>query len=70
VQSQWCNDGNAFGLGHDADPIAAPPDREVAHLIGGDPPRFAAPLRSFVECRGGEYLVVPPVSALRALPEL
>jgi hypothetical protein len=29
-----------------------------------------SPLRSYVECRGGEYLVVPAISALRALPAL
>ena len=49
---------------------AGPPAREVRHIIEGDPPRVAAPLRSYVECRGGEYLVVPSISALRALPAL
>jgi Dyp-type peroxidase family len=70
VQTQWCNDGNAFGLGREADPISGPSGTEVRHLIEGDPPRVAAPLRSCVECRGGEYLVVPAISALRALPTL
>ena len=70
VQTQWCNDGNAFGLGREADPISGPPGSEVRHIIEGDPPRVAAPLRSYVECRGGEYLVVPAISALRALPGL
>jgi Dyp-type peroxidase family len=70
VQSQWCNDGNAFGLGREADPITGPAGSEVRHIIEGDPPRVVAPLRSHVECRGGEYLVVPSVSALRALPSL
>jgi Dyp-type peroxidase family len=69
VQSQWCNDGNAFRLGHEPDPIASPPGRELRHVIEGDPPRFVA-LRSYVACRGGEYLVVPGIRALRALPEL
>ena len=70
VQTQWCNDGNAFGLGREADPISGPPGRELRHIIEGEPPRVAAPLRSYVECRGGEYLVVPAISALRALPAL
>jgi Dyp-type peroxidase family len=70
VQSQWCNDGNAFGLGREADPITGPAGSQVRHIIEGDPPRVAAPLRSYVECRGGEYLVVPAISALRALPAL
>ena len=70
VQTQWCNDGNAFGLGREADPISGPAGSEVRHVIEGDPPRVASPLRSYVECRGGEYLVVPAISALRALPDL
>ena len=70
VQSQWCNDGNAFGLGREADPITGPAGGEVRHIIEGDPPQVVAPLRSYVECRGGEYFVVPAVSALRALPAL
>ena len=70
VQTQWCNDGNAFGLGREADPISGPSGREVRHIIEGEPPRVAAPLRSYVDCRGGEYLVVPSISALRSLPGL
>ena len=70
VQTQWCNDGNAFGLGREADPISGPSGREVRHIIEGEPPRVASALRSYVECRGGEYLVVPAISALRALPGL
>ena len=70
VQTQWCNDGNAFGLGREADPISGPPGRELRHIIEGEPPRVASALRSYVECRGGEYLVVPAISALRALPGL
>jgi Dyp-type peroxidase family len=70
VQSQWCNDGNAFRLGREADPITGPPGRAVTHLIEGKPPQVVSPLRSYVECRGGEYLYVPSISALRALPGL
>ena len=70
VQTQWCNDGNAFGLGREADPITGPPGREVRHIIEGEPPRVATALRSYVECRGGEYFVVPAISALRSLPGL
>ncbi len=70
VQTQWCNDGNAFGLGREADPISGPSGREVRHIIEGEPPRVAAALRSYVDCRGGEYFVVPSISALRSLPGL
>ncbi|HEX7298755.1 MAG TPA: Dyp-type peroxidase, partial [Solirubrobacteraceae bacterium] len=70
VQSQWCNDGNAFGLGREADPLTGPAGRQMRHLIEGRPPRVVSPLRSCVECRGGEYLLVPGLAALRALPGL
>jgi len=70
VQSQWCNDGNAFGLGAQADPVTGPAGATVAHIIEGTPPRVVSPLRSCVECRGGEYFLVPSIAALRALPGL
>lgn len=70
VQSQWLNDGNAFGLGAESDPVSGPADAETGHLIGGHPPRIVAPLRTHVACRGGEYLFVPSIAALRALPAL
>jgi Dyp-type peroxidase family len=70
VQSRWLNDGNAFGLGAETDPISGPPTARTRHLIGGSPPRIASPLRTHVACRGGEYLFVPSIAALRALPAL
>jgi Dyp-type peroxidase family len=70
VQSQWLNDGNAFGLGAEPDPISGPPGHETRYMIEGDPLRMASGLRTCVECRGGEYLFVPSVAALRALPAL
>jgi Dyp-type peroxidase family len=70
VQAQWCNDGNAFGLGAEPDPIAGPAGREMRHVIEGRPPRFVSLMRTHVECRGGEYLLVPSIGALRALGRL
>ncbi len=70
VQSQWCNDGNAFGLGAQPDPITGPAGATVAHMIEGAPPHVVSPLRSCVQCRGGEYFFVPSIAALRALPGL
>jgi Dyp-type peroxidase family len=70
VQSQWCNDGNAFGLGAQPDPITGPAGGIAAHMIEGAPPQVVSPLRSCVECRGGEYFFVPSIAALRALPGL
>ena len=68
VQTQWCNDGNAFKLGREADAIAGP--GEATFMIGGEPPQLVSPLRSCVQCRGGEYLFVPGIAALRALQAL
>jgi Dyp-type peroxidase family len=70
VQAQWCNDGNAFGLGAEPDPIAGPAGREMRHVIDGRPPRFVSLMRTHVDCRGGEYLLVPSIGALRALARL
>ena len=70
VQQQWCNDGNAFGLGHEPDPIAGPEHVPARALVATSPPRITEPLHSYVACRGGEYLVVPSLRALRALPGL
>jgi Dyp-type peroxidase family len=70
VQQQWCNDGNAFGLGHEPDPIAGPEHVAARALVATSPPRITEPLHSYVACRGGEYLVVPSLRALRALPAI
>jgi Dyp-type peroxidase family len=70
VQERWCNDGNAFGLGDEPDPLVGPAGRPARHVVEGSPPRFVSLMRSCVECRGGEYLFVPSIAALRALPAL
>ena len=70
VQRQWCNDGNAFGLGHEPDPIAGPPETPARAIVAAGPPVVAGPFRGCVTCRGGEYLVAPSRRALRALPSL
>ena len=67
VQAQWCNDGNAFGLGHDRDWLLGDNDGSGKMTINGDPPFFLTPQPSFVTARGGEYLFVPGLDALRAL---
>jgi Dyp-type peroxidase family len=70
VQQRWCNDGNAFGLGAEPDPLVGPAGRPARHIVEGKPPRFVSLMRSCVACRGGEYLLVPSIGALRALPAL
>jgi Dyp-type peroxidase family len=67
VQAQWCNDGNAFGLGHDRDWLLGDNDGTGKMTINGSPPFFLSPQPSFVTARGGEYLFVPGLDALRAL---
>ena len=48
----------------------APPAARCATSSRAIRRSVVSPLRSYVECRGGEYLVVPAISALRALPAL
>jgi hypothetical protein len=67
VQARWCNDGDAFGLGCTPDPLAGAVTRPARIHLGGRPPRFATAMRAHVTPRGGEYLFVPGVAALRAL---
>jgi Dyp-type peroxidase family len=73
VQSQWCNDGNAFGLGAERDLLVGS-GREAGRMtVPGCPPRFlsrngdAKGLAPFVTTRCGEYLFVPGLDGLRAV---
>jgi Dyp-type peroxidase family len=70
VQAQWCNDGDAFGLGAAADPVSGSFSAETRVTFGGRPPRYASCMRAFVTPRGGEYLFVPGISGLRALASI
>jgi Dyp-type peroxidase family len=68
VQAQWCGDGNIFGLGGDRDFLLLDDDRPTAKMtIQGEPPRFLSPQPATVTVRGGEYLLVPGISGLRAI---
>jgi Dyp-type peroxidase family len=67
VQSQWLNDGDAFGLGHSADPIAGTHEG-TRFVVQGDPPRLHG-LAPFVRTRGGAYLFQPGLSALELLAD-
>jgi Dyp-type peroxidase family len=71
VQARWLNDGDAFGLGRTADPVAgAVPGCGARLAFGGRPPHYATAMRAFVTPRGGEYLFVPGIAGLRALATL
>jgi len=79
IQRQWCNDGNAFGLGNDRDyllgdqtgpPPVPPDDGRVGTgrvTIQGDPPHFVQAQTGVVRTRGSEYLLMPGLASLRAL---
>ena len=67
IQRQWCNDGNIFGIGADRDFLLGGPVGEGKMTIQGDPPYFLSGLLPFVQTRGGEYLFMPGLDALRAL---
>jgi len=67
IQRQWCNDGNVFALGRDRDFLLGGPEGQGKMTIQGDPPYYVTPPMPFVQTRGGEYLFVPGLDALRAL---
>jgi Dyp-type peroxidase family len=67
IQTQWINDGNVLHLGHDKDFLLGDSSTTNKMTIQGDPPFFLAPQPSFVTTRGGEYLFVPGLAALRFL---
>jgi Dyp-type peroxidase family len=68
VQSQWCGDGNIFGLGDDKDFLLLDDERDIAKMtIQGDPPHFLHPQPRTVTVRGGAYLLVPSIAGLGTL---
>lgn len=67
IQTQWMNDGNAFHLGHDKDYLLGDSGTTGKMTVQGDPPFMLAPQPAFVNTRGGEYLFVPGLAALRFL---
>jgi Dyp-type peroxidase family len=70
VLARWGNDGNAFGLGHEADLLLGGDSRPGTMTIQGVPPVFLnrpAGMAPFVTTRGGEYFYVPGIAGLRSL---
>jgi deferrochelatase/peroxidase EfeB len=67
VQSNWINDGNLFGLADDRDPIVAVTGGSGRMVVQGPEPCLLGPLPSFTTLRGGAYLFVPGLAALRAI---
>jgi Dyp-type peroxidase family len=73
IQGQWLMSGDTFGLGRQRDFLTAGLDPDQASeqmTIHGDraqPPRFIMRDRQFVTVRGGHYLFVPGIAALRQI---
>jgi len=68
VVQGWLTDGNAFGLGHDPDFLLGAADgRDGKMKIQGERPFFLSPLEPLVITKGGEYLFLPGLEALRRL---
>jgi Dyp-type peroxidase family len=67
VQVEWMSDGNAFGLGADADVLATAGGSRAKVAIQGSPPTFVPVPRPVVTCRGGDYFLLPGIGALRSL---
>ncbi len=75
IQGNWLMHGDAFGLGADRDFLTGGLHRDgdtERMLIAGDrndPPAIVTRDRQFVTVRGGYYLFVPGISALRAIAD-
>lgn len=68
VLQGWCMDGDQFGLGDDRDFLTGSNEENGGKMtIQGTPPRFVSPQPPLVITRGGEYLFLPGLTALRAL---
>ena len=72
VQQQWIQYGLDFHQGNNTCPMLGRHDHHRRHMIPSDPatgkpPYMMTRLKTFVECRGGEYFFVPSLMALRML---
>jgi Dyp-type peroxidase family len=73
IQGNWLTGGDTFGLGSEPDFLTGgldPGQSSVRMTIQGDraqPPAFITRDRQFVTVRGGHYLFVPGLKALRTM---
>jgi Dyp-type peroxidase family len=63
VQARWLQDGNAFGLGEDRDPLIG--TGQGRYVLNGRPPRYICGMPDLVTPRWGEYLFAPGVQGVR-----
>lgn len=69
IQSQWFDDGNAFGLGTDKDVLLGDHDGGK-FVVNGAPPAIGSPLHRVVSVLGGEYFFAPGINGLTYLSRL
>ncbi|MBO9397646.1 peroxidase [Shimia sp. R9_2] len=72
VQQQWVQYGLDFNQGNNTCPMLGDHSTHKRHTIPADPkcgkpPYIMSKLKTFVECRGGEYFFVPSMTALRLI---
>ncbi|WP_107498112.1 peroxidase [Thalassobius sp. I31.1] len=72
VQQQWIQYGLDFHQGNNTCPMLGNHDHHKRHTIpsdpkSGKPPYVMSKLKTFVECRGGDYFFVPSLTALRMM---
>jgi deferrochelatase/peroxidase EfeB len=71
VQQQWVNDGKAFGIPDEKDPLVAANDGTGIFTVPHKPiRRRLRGLPRLVTPRGGEYFFAPSLSALRWIAAL
>jgi deferrochelatase/peroxidase EfeB len=71
LQREWINDGNFSGLGDERDPIVGLQEEGATFTIPKAPVRRRIHgIDTFNVLRGGEYLFMPSLSALKWLAEL
>jgi deferrochelatase/peroxidase EfeB len=71
LQQEWINNGNFMSLGDERDPIVGLQEESGTFTIPKEPVRRRIHgIETFNVLRGGEYLFMPSLSALRWLAEL
>ena len=71
LQMEWINNGNFMNLGNERDPNVGLQDEQATFTIPKEPVRRRIHgIETFNVLRGGEYLFMPSLSALRWLAEL
>ncbi|MCA8878649.1 MAG: peroxidase [Rhodobacteraceae bacterium] len=72
VQQQWLQYGLDFNQGNLTCPLVGNHDMHRRYTIpsdpkSGKPPYFMSGLKTFVECRGGDYFFLPSLTALQMM---